>query len=119
MSTLQTLLALLDENHATDITTIDVHDQTTVTDYMVICSGRSTRQVKAIAEIIVEKMKAKGLRPLSQSGRETSEWILIDFGEVILHVMQPETRSFYYLEGLWKSPSPTEHAKNKPRRVRK
>lgn len=91
----------LDDIQAKDIITIDVREQTTITDYMVICSGRSSRHVKAIAEQTIEKMKSAGLPALSRSGLDSGEWALIDFGEIILHVMQPESRAFYNLEGLW------------------
>lgn len=98
---LSAILESLDDNQAIDVVTLDVKEQTTVTDYMVICSGRSSRHVKAIAENTMEKMKAQGFPSLGQSGLQTAEWILIDFGDVVLHVMQPDIRSFYYLEGLW------------------
>lgn len=91
----------LDDIQAKDIITIDVRRQTTITDYMVVCSGRSSRHVKAIAEQTSEKMKAAGFPALSRSGLDGGEWALIDFGEVILHVMQPQSRAFYDLEGLW------------------
>ncbi|KTD09480.1 ribosome silencing factor [Legionella jamestowniensis] len=101
---LKKLLQALDDNQAIDIVTIDVAQQTSVTDYMIICSGRSSRHVKAIAELVIEKMKAEGLMPLSQNGLETGEWVLVDFGDFVLHVMQADIRSFYNLEGLWQNP---------------
>ncbi|KTC78246.1 ribosome silencing factor [Legionella brunensis] len=101
---LKQLLKALDDNQAIDVVTIDVKQQTSVTDYMIICSGRSSRHVKAIAELVIEKMKGEGLPPLSQNGLETGEWVLVDFGDFVLHVMQSDTRSFYNLEGLWQNP---------------
>ncbi|KTD16092.1 ribosome silencing factor [Legionella jordanis] len=98
---LKQLLQSLDDNQASNIVVIDVRKQTSVTDYMVICSGRSSRHVKAIAELSVEQLKKTGLVPLSQTGLETGEWVLIDFGDFVLHVMQEEIRNFYNLEGLW------------------
>lgn len=98
---LQHLLKALDDIQAIDITIIDVKNQTSVTDYMVICSGRSSRHVKAIAELVIEQMKSTGFPPLSQTGIETGDWALIDLGDVVLHVMQPDSRLFYNLEGLW------------------
>ncbi|MBA2711104.1 MAG: ribosome silencing factor [Tatlockia sp.] len=95
----------LDEIHAIEIVVINVREQTSVTDYMIICSGRSSRHVKAIAETVVEQMKAAGLAALSLNGLEGGEWALIDFGDFVLHVMQPDSRSFYNLEGLWQQPS--------------
>ncbi|KTC66041.1 Ribosomal silencing factor RsfS [Legionella adelaidensis] len=91
----------LDDAHAQDITLIDVRNQTSVTDYMIICSGRSSRHVKAIAEQIMEQMKAQGLPALGSTGLDSGDWALIDFGDIVIHVMQPDSRAFYNLEGLW------------------
>jgi ribosome-associated protein len=102
-SFLNQLLKALDDIQASDVTVIDVRKQTSVTDYMIICSGRSSRHVKAIADVVVEKMKAVGLAALSQNGFETGDWVLIDFGDFVLHIMQPESRAFYNLEGLWQA----------------
>lgn len=96
------LLAILDDSQAIDIEVIDVKDQTSVTDYMIICTGRSSRHVKAIGETVVELMKSHGLRSLSDVGLEAGDWALIDFGDYVVHVMQPDSRAFYNLEGLWK-----------------
>ncbi|KTD64055.1 ribosome silencing factor [Legionella spiritensis] len=98
---LQLLLSILDEMQAIDIKTIDVSHQTTVTDYMILCSGRSSRHVKSIAEAAMEKMKSNGFSALGSHGVETGDWALVDFGDFVLHVMQPDSRAFYNLEGLW------------------
>ncbi len=103
---LKQLLHSLEDNHAIDIKVIDVSAHTTVTDYMVICSGRSSRQVKSIAEHLMESMKKAGLPALGHSGLESGDWALVDFGDFVVHVMQPEARSFYNLEGLWQDESP-------------
>lgn len=100
-SCLQLLLKSLEDALAAEVVVIDVKKQTSVTDYMIICNGRSSRHVKAIAEQVIEQMKLNGFVPLSQNGRETGEWVLIDFGDFVLHIMQPESRTFYNLEGLW------------------
>ena len=100
---LSKLLHSLEDIHALDIKVIDVHLQTTVTDYMVIASGRASRHVKAIADKVMEDMKSSGLKALHATGIESGDWALVDFGDVILHVMQPESRQFYNLEGLWES----------------
>ncbi len=102
-SVLQKLLLSLEDIQAIDVVTINVTNLTSVTDYMIISSGRSSRHVKAIAQDSVEKMKAAGLPVLSQTGLESGEWALIDFGDVVLHVMQPDTRAFYNIEGLWQN----------------
>lgn len=105
-SLLQPLLNALDDIHAIDIVIIDVKEQTSVTDYMVVCSGRSSRHVKSIAEHVLEHLKAEGLQVLSQTGLENGDWALIDFGDFVLHVMQPDSRAFYNLEGLWQNTPP-------------
>ena len=96
---------------AQDVQTLDVRAQTTMTDYMIIASGRSSRQVKAIADKIIEAAKSRQIRPLGVEGAQQAEWILIDFGDVIAHVMQPGTRDYYQLEKLW---STTHRAGNLP-----
>ncbi len=98
---LETLLHSLDETQANDVTTIDVSNQTTVTDFMIVCSGRSSRHVKAIAQQIMEHMKAAGMPALGYHGLASGDWALIDFGDFVVHVMQPESRAFYNIEGLW------------------
>ncbi|KTD30628.1 MULTISPECIES: ribosome silencing factor [Legionella] len=100
---LNQLQSALDDIQAIDVVIIDVRKQTSVTDYMIVCSGRSSRHVRAVAEFVVEQMEAAGLPPLSQSGLENGEWVLIDFGDFVLHIMQAESRAFYNLEGLWQS----------------
>jgi ribosome-associated protein len=95
------LLGFLTDNQAIDVITIDVHHQTTVTDYMIITSGRSSRHVKAIAYNAMETMKAIGIRVISEHGLDQGDWVLIDFGDYVLHIMQPDSRAFYNLEGLW------------------
>ena len=97
------LLKSIDDAQATDIVTIDVSKHTSVTDYMIICSGRSSRHVKAIVEQAMEAMKNAGHAALRNSGMQTGEWVLVDFGDYILHAMLPETRLFYDLEGHWQN----------------
>ncbi len=99
---LDRLLAILDENQAIDVEVIDVSKQTSVTDYMVVCGGRSSRQVKSLALIAMEAMKASGYVSLGNHGLDSGEWALVDFADIVLHVMQAETRAFYNIEGLWK-----------------
>lgn len=107
-SFLKQLLKSLDDIQAIDVVVIDVKNQTSVTDYMIVCGGRSSRHVKAIAELVIEQMKAAGLPALSQNGLETGEWALIDFGDFVLHVMQSDSRAFYNLEGLWQINPPSK-----------
>ena len=91
----------IDDLKARDVVVIDVSNQSNITDYMVICSGTSKTPVKAIAENLVIEAKAAGIPPIGIEGRDSSEWVLVDMGNVILHVMQDQTRDFYQLEKLW------------------
>ncbi len=84
-----------------DIVTLNVMDVTDITDYMVIVSGTSNRHVKALVDQVASAVKAKGCPPMGIEGRETHEWVLVDLGDVLVHVMQSETRAFYDLERLW------------------
>ncbi len=102
---LNTLLKSLEDIQAIDVTVIDVCQQTSVTDFMVICSGRSSRHVKSIAEHIMEQLKTAGFPAIGNNGLESGDWALVDFGDVVVHVMQPESRAFYNLEGLWQTQS--------------
>ena len=91
----------LEDRKAQRITVLEVHDLTDVTDVMVIASGRSTRQVKAAAEHVIERSKTAGCRPLGVEGLRDGEWVLVDLSDLVLHLMTPETRETYQLEKLW------------------
>lgn len=93
--------AALEEVKAKDIVTIDVRGKTSITDFMIIASGSSARQVKALAENVIEKAKEQGVRPVGSEGLDGGEWALIDLNDVVVHVMQVETREHYDLERLW------------------
>ena len=97
----------LEEVKGKDIVRLDVRDLTTVTDYMVVASGTSNRHVKALAEAVADKSKAAGHRPSGIEGENGSEWVLLDLGDTLVHVMLPRVREFYNLEKLW-SLSPTK-----------
>ncbi len=103
---LQRLLDLLEENKATDVVVLDVRKLTTITDTMIIAGGRSDRQVKALAEKVIEAAKRGGLPPLGVEGHKEGEWILVDLGDIVLHIMRPATRAYYQLEKLWASEPP-------------
>lgn len=91
----------LEELKARDITQLDVSKLTEVTDLMLIASGTSTRHVAALAQNLVEKAKADGLHPRGVEGGENADWVLVDLGDIVVHVMLPEARALYDLERLW------------------
>ncbi len=100
---LDKIMQSLEDIQASDITVLDVAKQTTITDYMIICSGRSSKHVQSIAKQVMEDMKKSGQAAISNTGLESGDWVLVDFGDVVIHVMQPDSRAFYNLEDLWKS----------------
>tara|TARA_Y100000589_G_scaffold141300_1_gene134865 strand:+ start:598 stop:954 length:357 start_codon:yes stop_codon:yes gene_type:complete len=101
---LQLVIDALEEVKAQNITQLDVREITSVADNMVIASGTSNRHVKALADNVVEAAKKAGHDPLGSEGQDTGEWILVDLGDVIVHLMLPATREFYDLERLWRNP---------------
>ena len=94
-------LAALDEIKAIDVRVLDVRPLTDITDFMIIASGRSNRQVRALADEVVAEATLRGVRPLGVEGFDQGIWVLVDLGDVVVHVMQPATRDFYQLERLW------------------
>lgn len=94
-------LEALEDLKAENVVQIDVRPQASFTDYMIFASGNSTRHVGAIADSVVESAKAAGKPPLGVEGEDVGEWILIDLGDAVVHVMLPEVRNYYELEKLW------------------
>jgi ribosome-associated protein len=101
--------AALDDMKAVNVRVLDVRGLTDIVDTMVIASGNSDRHVRSIAERVVEKAKAAGLRPLGTEGARDGEWVLVDLQDVLVHVMLPRVREFYGLEHLWDG-GPTQAA---------
>ncbi len=91
----------LEDMKAKDIVILDVKPLTSVADLMIVASGTSNRHVKSIADNVREKVKDAGLKPLGIEGEEAAEWVLVDLGDIIVHIMLPDTRRFYDLEKLW------------------
>jgi ribosome-associated protein len=99
--TLRIVLARLDDMKAEDTTTIDLRGESPITDYMVVTSGRSNRHVGSMAERVLEDLREAGLIDVRTEGMPHCDWVLIDAGDVIVHVFRPEVRAFYNLEKLW------------------
>jgi len=94
----------LDDDQAIDIITIDLKGKSSLGDYMIIASGRSTRHVGAIADHVLKSVKAAGFGSAQTEGMSSADWVLIDTGDIIIHLFRPEVREFYNLEKMW-SPS--------------
>ena len=98
---LASVRAAVEEIKAKDVVEIDVRGRTSIADYLVIASGTSTRHVKSIADEVTRFAKKLGVMPLGVEGEREAEWVLVDLGDVIVHVMLPRVREFYALERLW------------------
>lgn len=94
----------LDAMKGVNVVSIDVRGRTDVMDYLVVGSGTSNRHVKSLADRVIEKAKEAGSRPLGIEGQDTGDWVLVDLGDVVVHIMLPATRDFYDLERLWNVP---------------
>ena len=102
------VVASLDGDKAEEIVTIDLRGRSSIADRMVVATGRSQRQVGAMADHLVEKLKGAGISP-SVEGQGQGDWVLIDAGDVIVHLFRPEVREFYDLEGMWLETSEEKH----------
>ena len=97
------ILNTLNDAKALDVILFEVSKLTSISDYMIIASGRSNRQVSTLADKVAEAAKKYGIQPLGVEGKREGEWVLVDLGDIIVHVMHPETREYYQLEKLWGS----------------
>lgn len=97
----QAIINALENLKGKNIVTLDVHELTDVTDTLVIASGTSSRHTRSLAENLVEETKKAGFRALGIEGLDNGDWVLVDYGDTVVHVMQQETRDYYELEKLW------------------
>ena len=101
---LQLVLNSLEDSKAEDIVTIDIAGKSALGDYMVVVSGRSNRHVMAIADHLISDLKEEGFGSARVEGLEAGDWVLIDTGDIIVHVFRPEVREFYNIERMWAAP---------------
>lgn len=97
-------MTALDADKALEIEMIDLRGLTSIADYMVIASGTSSRHVSAMADKLAERLNILGLKDVRIEGQESCEWVIVDAGDVIIHLFKPEVRSFYNLEKMWSAP---------------
>ena len=108
MSMLDLVLNSLQDDKAEDIVTIELQGKSQIADYMVVASGRSTRQVSAIAEKLSDRLKQNMGVIARMEGKAAGDWVLLDTGDIIVHVFRPEVREFYQLEKMWLSTADAE-----------
>ena len=101
---LEAVLVSLEDSKAEDIVTINIVGKSALGDYMVVVSGRSNRHVMAISDHLISDLKDEGLGTARVEGQETGDWVLIDTGDIIVHVFRPEIRAFYNIEKMWATP---------------
>jgi ribosome-associated protein len=107
----KTAVSALEDIKARNITVIDVRKLTTLYDTLIIATADSARQVKALAQHVREALKNAGASILGVEGEQTGDWVLVDAGDLVVHIMQPATRAYYKLEELWTPPAPKRRAK--------
>src|SRR5512137_2679498 len=107
----QTAVTALEDIKARDITVLDVRKLTSLYDTLIVASAESNRQVKALANHVRDKLKEAGATIVGVEGEETGEWVLVDGGDIVVHVMQPAVRSYYNLEELWSAPAKTRRTR--------
>lgn len=95
------IVETLEEMKAENVVSLNVSHLTTLTDYMIVASGRSDRHVRSIAEALLERCDEAGVEPLGVEGQEGGEWVLVDLADAIVHIMLPRVREFYNIESLW------------------
>ena len=98
---IELVLSSLDDDKAEDIVQIDLRGKSAVADYMVIASGRSQRHVGALSDLLMRKMKNVGVKQVQVEGLPNCDWVLVDTGDIVIHIFRPEVREFYNLEKMW------------------
>jgi len=111
----KTAVTALEDIKARDITVLDVRKLTSLCDTQIIASADSNRQVKALAQHVRDRLKEAGAGIVGVEGEETGEWVLVDAGDIVVHIMQPAIRAYYNLEELWTPPAPKRRPKAEPR----
>lgn len=102
MEKINTIVQALDKKKAEDIKVLEIKDLTIIADYFIIANGNSSTQTKAIADEVEYEMKNKGVMPDSIEGHQSAQWIILDYGDIMVHVFYKDTREFYNLERLWR-----------------
>ena len=92
---------MISDTPATDTLVLDIHESSTIADFFVLCTGENERQLQAVVRIVGEGLVKDGIRPIRTEGSPASGWVLMDFGNVVLHIMSSDHRSYYRLEELW------------------
>lgn len=101
MNLTEYLIEKLDDLKATNIQHIDVRGKSSITDNMIICTGTSSRHVASLAQKLIDESKQAGIESFGEEGKATADWVVVDFGQAIVHIMQQESREMYQLEKLW------------------
>jgi len=100
--------SILSDNKATEITSINLKNKTTIADFMIVASGNSSRHIQALSEILLDQLEKKGINNCRLEGKSSNEWKLIDAKDIIIHIFLPEKRKFYNLERMWSELIPKE-----------
>lgn len=101
MNLVNFLVTTLDNLKATDILTLDVRGKSSITDNIIICTGTSQRHVAAVAQKLIDESKLAGLENFGEEGKATADWVVVDFGQAMVHILQADSRELYQLEKLW------------------
>ena len=110
--TQELIYKVIEDAKGQDIRVLDVRDISDIADYMIVASGTSSRHVSSVADRIVDELRDHGCRPIGIEGKQGGDWVLIDFGDVIAHIMRPQIRDFYNLEKLWDTSLEHDAAEN-------